>query len=205
MDSARPHPPDTRPHRPLSAPGAERVHVDGGTRHTYRQVGWIGHRDGAMYAIGEDPSQFEPGGWSPLYAITDADDVLPPLCLCGGELNVQQVYTHDQPDDDMLADHLPQPATPTKQAERSPDADCVFVDVTAGPVDGKPQEIGVTVNITHTAGRPLNVAVNGVVQAALAERRRATFRPHGAVELEHERCDMANDRHVTPHVGCILR
>lgn len=33
-----------------------------------RQIGWVGHKNGAVYALGERVSAFqEPGGFSPLY------------------------------------------------------------------------------------------------------------------------------------------
>lgn len=78
MDTDKPRPPDTRPHREPSASGPERTVVDGATRLTYRQVGWLGHRDGAFYSLDEDPSQHEPGGWSPLHVLAHADDVPQP-------------------------------------------------------------------------------------------------------------------------------
>ncbi len=196
-----PRPPDTRPYRKPSASGPERtVAENAATRLLMRQVGWHG-QSGAFYSLDEDPAAHEPGSFTPLLVVVEADEVLPPRCLCGGELVTETLYRHDQASDDD-AGHLPQPATPTKSAERSPDADCVFVDVSVAPI---PEGIGTVVSLTHTAGRPLNVAVNGVWAPALAERRRATFGPRDNVDLEAEACNIATGRHVTPHRGCILR
>jgi hypothetical protein len=52
-----------------------RVEPDGRVwREIYRQVGWIG-QTGRLYLMGEDPSKTEPGSFSPIYQVIEADRV----------------------------------------------------------------------------------------------------------------------------------
>jgi len=69
-----PRPADTRPYVPMHASGHEiRTRSDDGTRrHRWRQVGWQG-QTGALYGLGEKPSEHEPGSFSPMYVMVDSD------------------------------------------------------------------------------------------------------------------------------------
>lgn len=74
--------PTGRPYRATYADGGQIVHIvrdESGRwfRKTWRQIGWHG-QSGALYALGEKPSAHEPGGWSPLYAPIDTDEIEPP-------------------------------------------------------------------------------------------------------------------------------
>ena len=54
-------------------PGHEiRTHTLRGTQ-VWQQYGWLGH-SGYLYALGEDPSGNEPGGFSPLYVMIENED-----------------------------------------------------------------------------------------------------------------------------------
>ena len=46
--------------------------LDGAVKHRWRQVGWHG-QTGAIYGLHEKPQDYEPGSFSPLYAMVDAD------------------------------------------------------------------------------------------------------------------------------------
>lgn len=68
-------PPDTRPHRAAHEPGDELTLVQpNGIRRVFRQIGWHG-QSGAFYSLGEDPSPYEPGSFSPLWLVAHVDDV----------------------------------------------------------------------------------------------------------------------------------
>lgn len=65
-----PYPENVRPHQPIPEALVGITTKKDGYIQTWRQVGWIGHRDGAMYSLSESPSSHEPGGFSPLFILT---------------------------------------------------------------------------------------------------------------------------------------
>jgi hypothetical protein len=69
-----PPPADARPYVKMHEPGHEirTLSLDGRIKHRWRQVGWQG-QTGAIYGLHEKPSEHEPGSFSPLYVMTDAD------------------------------------------------------------------------------------------------------------------------------------
>lgn len=76
-----PAPTDRRPYRGQHEPGDERTvySVDPTGRVmnlTLRQIGWQG-QSGAFYALGEHPSDHEPGSFSPIWVVAHADDMVP--------------------------------------------------------------------------------------------------------------------------------
>lgn len=207
-----PHPPDTRPHRPPSASGTEKTFTKHGRRYTYRHVGWLGHRDGAFYAIGEQPADHEPGGWSSLYLLAFVEDVIDPdpapvlidirphiaglNCLPGDVVTLAMTIDVNITADGPVASEPAGVARRVDTSGRQGDADALFIHV---------HENGTGVNLTQTTGKTLAVAVNGVV-AAVDDRRCTRFDlATGAVTAEPPMCDMVNNVHVEPHVGCILR
>jgi len=61
----------------MSEPGDEMVTVlteptGQKVRYTLRQIGWHG-QSGAFYALGESPSQYETGSFSPMWVIAHSD------------------------------------------------------------------------------------------------------------------------------------
>jgi hypothetical protein len=74
-----PKPPDRRPYVRMSESGHEirTVSTDGTTAHRWRQVAWQG-QTGALYGLHEQPGDYEPGSFSPLYAMVDSDPWDPP-------------------------------------------------------------------------------------------------------------------------------
>jgi hypothetical protein len=76
-----PAPTDRRPYRGTSESGDEQIvySIDATGRvmdRVYRQIGWHG-QSGAFYALGERPSDHEPGSYSPIWVIAHADDIVP--------------------------------------------------------------------------------------------------------------------------------
>jgi hypothetical protein len=74
--AAKSTPPDRRPHRLMSEPGPADYFVRSGEGTQFRvtQVGWQG-ATGAIYALDENPRQYERGSYRPLYAVSDADPI----------------------------------------------------------------------------------------------------------------------------------
>jgi len=73
--TTRPTPPDRRPYCPMSE-GVEAFFVRSGEGTQFRltQVAWQG-ATGALYALNENPREYERGSYRPLYATADADPI----------------------------------------------------------------------------------------------------------------------------------
>ena len=56
----------------------ERITYSAMNRQIWRQVGWLGFT-GAFYALGEDPSPTERGGFSPIWQLVDDEPMVEPL------------------------------------------------------------------------------------------------------------------------------
>ncbi|WTZ52546.1 hypothetical protein OG716_11055 [Nocardia sp. NBC_01388] len=54
---------------PISSPRSDTISRDRSKDMVLRQIGWLGHHDGTVYALGDDPLSDgrERGGISPLY------------------------------------------------------------------------------------------------------------------------------------------